>query len=676
MKMLKILPLLLVSLLLAAPSAAADSSKGPKTLKIAQTKPVAKTTKQTKQTKQAKQDIQSYARAFAALDAGRLDNATSFTQRGPDPVLNKVLRGTIMTRPGNDFTFDEMAAFLKAEPGWPDTKGILMIAEQKLPANASPQQVVSWFNAYQPISLVAFYRYIDALNLLGQTQDVPALIRARYTEGSFSADELTAFNSRFGQFLGRDAQGARLDRLVWKNDETGAQRLFPYVDVAMRVTAEARLALANQTRQAESLFDQVPAVYQATPGLLYERLRWLRRQDRDDEAVEILRRAPDNLGNAEAWWEERHILIRRLMDQRNYSLAYAVAANHGQVAPKTLVQGEFLAGWLALRALNNPQVAQTHFQTLFDRASMPVSRARGAYWLGRAYEAAGDRASAQQAYETAAALNMTFYGQLAATRIYASPTVQALPEPTISPKLRAQFYNRTLVLAAERLAVIGESDRARSFFRAATETAAQRIDFALLTDLATRMNRPDLAIECAKAANQKNIMIAAGGYPLLGRTIPQPPEPAFTHALIRQESQFNPNAESAAGARGLMQLMPATAKETAKKLGINYHAKKMAEPAYNLTLGTAFVQRQIEAFDGSYVLALAGYNAGPRRAREWVQQNGDPRDPKVDPIDWIEQIPVYETRNYVQRILENLQIYRARLNGGQAPLQIVSDMKR
>ena len=273
-------------------------------------------------------------------------------------------------------------------------------------------------------------------------------------------------------------------------------------------------------------------------------------------------------------------------------------------------------------------------------------------------------------------MNVTFYGQLAAARIYDNPSIQATPEPTIPANIRANFYNRDMLRAVERLVSLGEIDRAHSFFRASIEAAQQRVDYALLTELAYRIERPDYAIEAGKAASQKNMLMGAGGFPLLGRSVPRPPDPAFTHALIRQESMFNPEARSPVGAEGLMQLMPATAKSVAKKLGMRYKPGKLTEVDFNLRLGTAFIQEQLNSFDGSYVLALAGYNAGPRRVREWMAEIGDPRQANVDVIDWIESMPNFETRNYVQRIIESLQIYRARLAGGQASLQILKDLKR
>lgn len=618
-----------------------------------------------------------YRRAFAALDAGHPDIAVTYAEHGGhDPVLNKILRADYMAQPGNDVPFADMAEFIRDNPDWPNLRGILAIAEQKIPSGTSADQVAAWFATHPPASVQGFYRFMDALEATGQTQNMAQRIRSRWTDGDFSGDELGNYHARYARFLDENANRARLDRLLWKNDSVGARRMYSYVNDGAKAVSDARLALANQNPNAPAFVNRVPSQWRGDPGFLYELLRWRVRNNQDDAAIESLTHAPDNLGKPEAWWEQRQTMIYRLMMRHDYSLAYALAEDHGQLDSKTIIQGEFLAGFLALRFLNNPQGARAHFQALLDNASTPVSRARGAYWLGRTYEVLNDKTEAEQNYETAAALNITYYGQLAATRLYASPVIYALPEPRIPAATRQAFFNRDLIRAVGRLHNIGEEDRARVFFKAATDNAEQRADFALLTELAYQIGRPDLAIEAAKAANQKNMLMASGGFPILSKSISSPPEPAFTHALIRQESMFNPNAASPAGAHGLMQLMPRTAAEVARKLGIKFKSSLLTNTNYNLRLGTTFIQNQLAIFDGSYVLALAGYNAGPRRVREWMSQIGDPRNADMDPIDWVEMIPVHETRNYVQRIIESLQVYRARLNGGQAPLMIAKDLRR
>lgn len=619
---------------------------------------------------------QNYASAFAAFDAKQYERVRITIATGGDPILNKVLRGYLMALPGNDYSFDELAGFVTDNPDWPGLKGIMMIAEQKIPSGATNEQIVNWFNANAPLTLPGFYRYIDALDAIGQGNKAVEAVRAKWIDKDFGSEDFSAFRSRFAPLLTQKDHVARLDRLLWDNNITGARAMYPFVSAGHQALAEARIALAAQSSNASALVARVPDSLQRDSGLLLERLRWRRKNDDTEGAIDILMNEPDNLAHADQWWDETNIIIRRLIEQKNFKLAYRIVSNSKLRTGFDYVQAEFIAGWLALRFLHKPELAHKHFVNLLGEANAPISRARGYYWAGRTYEAAGQKQDAEQAYQAAAAMNTTFYGQLAIAKLYANPVIRATSEPTIPQNIRDQFMSRDAVRAVQRLYKIGENERARTFFRAISEAATQRIDFALLLELAYRMQRPDWAVNAAKAANQKNFIMTGGAYPILDMRIPTPPELALTHALIRQESQFKADAGSPAGARGLMQLMPGTAKDVCKKLGMEYHPGRLIDPDYNVKLGTYFIQKQIDNFDGSYVLALAGYNAGPRRAREWIETFGDPRSPDVDAIDWIELIPIYETRNYVQRIIENLQFYRARLNKGEAPLTIMQDIKR
>ncbi|MDX9689265.1 MAG: lytic transglycosylase domain-containing protein [Proteobacteria bacterium] len=617
-----------------------------------------------------------YLDAFVALDKRETGPAKSLVYRGGNAVLNKVLKAELMAQPGNDYSFDELATFITENPNWPGLNGIRMIAEQKLPSGANSQRVIRWFTSYPPLTLAGFFRYADALENSSGRKKVVELARERWINKDMSKAEQTEFLGRYRHLLTKKDHEKRLSRLLWDNQIAGARAMYSYVSKDWQALAEARIALANQTNTANGLLSKVPASLRKDPGLLYDRLKWRRKNDLDKEALDILLNPPNDPDHADKWWDERNIMIRRAMEGKDFNLAYRLASNHGTMKGFDYIQAEFLAGWLALRFKNRPDIAHKHFSHFIEEAGTPISRARGYYWLGRTYEAANQPHDARQAYETAGTINTTFYGQLALARLDSSPVIQAMPEPAIPENIRTAFYRSSLITAVEQLYNAGVYGRAEKFFKAASDVATKRVDFALLLELAYQLQRPDWAVKAAKAANQHNIIVPGGSFPVLDIKIPQPPELALTHALIRQESQFQADVGSPAGAKGLMQLMPGTAKDVCKELGIAYRPQSLSDPDYNVRLGTTFIQKQIDSFDGSYVLALAGYNAGPRRARQWIDLFGDPRTANVDAIDWIELIPIYETRNYVQRIIENLQFYRAKLNGGQAPLLIMQDLKR
>ena len=620
--------------------------------------------------------LQNYRRTFAALDANRGETAIAFARSGHDFTLNKVLTGYFMALPGNGYHFADMAKFIEDNPNWPGLTGILAITEQKLPGTYTPAETVAWFSVHPPVTMVGFNRYIEALDASGNTEESFRQIRARWVDGALSRNEFQDFVGRYSARLDAASNWARLDRLLWKNAVEDARWLYPYVTADQKTVAEARIAVNARSPRVNALLAQVPTNWRMDEGLQFALLRWYVNDKADERAIDVLQKQPDNSDHAALWWEQRQTIIYRLMEKRDYTTAYRLANDNGQSIGKQLLQAEFMAGWISLRLLNNADEAEKHFRKLGDSAQTPVSRARGAYWLARTYETMGDKDRAEQSYEDAAAFGTTYYGQLASTRIFANPTIQVRSEPLIPANIRADFYQNDLVMAVQKLYSIGQIDRAHVFFTAAINAAEQRVDFVLLTELGYKIGRPDYAIEAAKAANQKGFLMAASGYPLMKHKLPDEPESAFIHALIRQESHFNPEAGSVVGAQGLMQLMPATAKSVARSLGIKYRTSMLTNPDYNIRLGTRYVQSLINRYNGSYVLALAGYNAGPGRVSEWLSDYGDPRTSAVDPIDWIEMLPLSETRNYIQRIMENLQAYRARQNNGEASLLILNDLRR
>ena len=391
-----------------------------------------------------------------------------------------------------------------------------------------------------------------------------------------------------------------------------------------------------------------------------------------------MRHPPPDLVRPAAWWSERDILVRRLLDEGKDRLAYALAAwrELGETGA-AVAEAEFLSGWIAFRRLNDAKSAYEHFSTLYQGATLPTSQARAAYWIARAADAMGMGEAARRWLAVAATHGTTYYGQLAAARLDSAVQPDFPPEPRPSPQDVDAFDGTEPVRATRMLAEIGQDDLAKPFLLQAATAAKTSVDQKLIASLAETIGALDVAIAAAKRAGRDGAPLLAEGFPLVRFERHGAVEPPLVLAIARQESAFDRAAVSRADARGLMQLRPDTARDVAKALEIPFSADRLVtDPAYNLALGQAFMDRLLDRFGGSYVLAAAAYNAGPARVRQWLDTYGDPRTGTVDPVDWIELIPFPETRNYVQRVLENLQIYRLRLGAGERAFTLAQDLRR
>ena len=504
----------------------------------------------------------------------------------------------------------------------------------------------------------------------GRAMDV---LRAAWPEIELTASEQQTLLGQSGALLSASDHIARLDALVWAERAGEARRMYPLVDDGHRRLAEARLRLAGRQAGVDAAIAAVPTSLQNDPGLVYERLRWRRRADRTAQAIELFAQQPAAPQHADRWWRERHILARRLFNAGDYSGAYAVASGHRQTEGFPALQAHWFSGFVALRFLDRADLATGHFRQLYERAMAtetvsPISRARGAYWTGRAHEAAGNTEEARRWFETAAAYTTAFYGQMAAERI-GRPSVAELPAPpAISAAASSQFAADERVRVVQQTSQLGETDFVDSFLWSLLSTADDPPALAQVAELGQSVGRTFVTVRAGKAATRLGTTIDFASYPLPNLSTADPRvERPLVLGIIRQESEFRTDAVSPAGARGLMQLMPQTAQSVARQLGVS-HAQSMltVDEGHNVRLGSSYLAGRISRFGGSYVLAIAAYNAGDHRVDRWLAQYGDPRTGSVDMIDWIESIPFYETRNYVQRVLESTQVYRQRL--GEAPL--------
>lgn len=599
------------------------------------------------------------AQALRAAAQDRWRDAASLARGSNDPLAMQLVEWLYLTDSNTRPDWADLRAFAIARQDWPRARMIQEKLELMLPDEANPAEILALFTDRRPISssgLVRFARALAAERPTEANQIIPRLwIRTDFTRG----DE-AVFLAEHGSRLTPEAHHARLDRLVWDGDDSAIARMRSLVGAEVWQWAQARLLLARQASGVDQAIRAVAPALRYSPELLYERVRWRRRQDLTAGAIALLAEQPADPPQLSRWWHERHVLARRVMAKNDYQAAYALVSPHGQRQGVGFAQAEWLAGWLALRQMAQPQQAYRHFSSLYRGVSRPISLARGAYWTGRAVEALGEELIAGQWYHQAARHPTTFYGQLAMITLDSDQALRLPVEPSISAAARAQFDKRTSVQTARMLASLGERALAGEFVRRLGHLAVDGDDYRLVSQLALDIGAPDIAVELSRQSIGDRVNLVRSGYPVLPYAIHPDVEPALAHAVIRQESSFRPAAVSRSNARGLMQLLPSTARDVARRLGVQYPGDYglLTDPATNVLLGSAYLGHLLERFDGSYVLAVVAYNAGPTRLSRWLRTHGDPRDPAVDPIDWIEGLPLYEPRNYVQRVLEGLQVYR------------------
>lgn len=601
--------------------------------------------------------------------------------------------------------FEELTGFLAANPAWPGQGAMIRKAEQAIDASTPDQAILAWFARHRARTAEGAIAWTRALSRNGQ--ESKAVAQARLTWVHYDLDEAQEkdFLAEFGKDLEQDHHLARLDRLLWDGKRSAAQRQAQRLGEGRRLLADARLRLMGQNRGVDRAVQNVPTWLQSDTGLLYERIRWRRRKDMDKDAAELILGFAGDMQYPDRWWLEREILARRFLVKEDYKTAYRLVAGHGLETGVERADAEFMAGWISLRFLRDPHAAFKHFAGLYESVSYPISRARGAYWAGRAAEAAGEKSVADQWYAVAANYGTTFYGQLGADRLGRQSPPPNGYESHVDPDEAAAFERDDLVRLARLMIALRKDRKPVQMAGMAGATppaprdfvAAQDPDTALIpflrhiawrgktathwvksAQLARDAGRTEIAVYIAKRAATDGILLRDLGYPTMVVEGELPLNTALLHALVRQESAFDVGAHSRAGARGLMQLMPATARKIAKDLRIKDHStdRLTEDPFHNLTLGSAYLGEMLTRYDGSMVMALAAYNAGPHRVDRWLKDNGDPRESLDDAIDWIESIPFSETRNYVQRILETLPIYRWKLEDRRVVLLSPEDLTR
>lgn len=620
--------------------------------------------------------------AIAAYEKGSLSEGDAAARTLTDPAARALAEWIAIRTASRHVGYPRITKFLADHPSWPSAVTVRRRAEEALYLERIDTATVrAFFTGQKPETDEGKIALAQVLLASGDNTAAAALIRDAFRNDPISKSLEDDILKKFPSIVGPADIKFRADRLIYQEEYAEGLRVAARAGEDVLALAKARVAIGKKAGNAAALMKAVPAHLHGDPAYLFAQVEMLRRAGKAAEAAVLLKKAPSDsaaLVVPDEWWTERRLVARSLLDKGDARTAYAVAANIQGLGEQARMDQEFHAGWIAFRFLGDAKTGARHFAALSQVAVRPISVARGAYWQGRAAEALGDAAGAKRFYEAAAGHSTTYYGQIARAKLGLGD-IALREKPQIAQDAAAAFKMHFGTRAIAMLYRLDRRDYARILaldFAASLEDAQA---LTMLGELALVNQDTRTALSIGKSAVQRGFPLDFAAFPTNG--IPDyqkihDVERAVVYGIARQESEFSPEVVSHAGARGLMQVMPATAKATAKAASLPFDANRLtSDPAYNAQIGSAHLGELIDKYRGSYIMTFAAYNAGGARVGQWVAAYGDPRDPKVDPVDWVERIPFTETRNYVQRVMENVQVYRAFLDQKTA-LLIGQDLRR
>jgi soluble lytic murein transglycosylase len=614
-------------------------------------------------------DLAAVRQAIDLVRKAKTGEATAIGKTIGDPAAQKLVEWFILRHPDGEANFNRFAAFIADNPHWPSMSLFRRRAEARLWQERSDAATVRRFMGGQPTSAKGRFALARVLLAEGDRDGAARLVREAWRSDELSDRAETEAFEIFGDLLTREDHRARMDKRIGAKDFSGASRAALRLGDDDRSIVKACAAVAAKATKALDLLDAVATEARQDLGYTLCRINWMVRQDRLEDATRLmLAAAPETMALQETdeWWRQRRILARKLLDQGKFRTAYDVVREAAPPANEYYrADFHFMTGWIALRYLNDPLTARAHFAHIDDGASNPIVLARANYWRGRAAEAIGANDEMRASYQAAARYPTAYYGQLARAKLGIDKIELRLPLQPDPVNVPAALDE--LVRAADMLYTLGERDVVLYFV---TDLAEQSVDvpaLAALGELTGRRNDARAMLQIGKAALGRGLALDPYAFPTIGIPQHSPIGPSIDRSIIysvaRTESAFDQRDKSAANAVGLMQVTPEAGRDTAKRFGVSYDWERMvSDPVYNTQMGAAELSALLQDYKGSHIMTFAGYNAGRGRVREWVNQRGDPRDPNVDAIDWVERIPFSETRNYVQRVMENLQVYRARFD--------------
>ena len=640
------------------------------------------------------EDVQHLRDAVGAVRSNNMESFSEAKAQISDPVGRK-LADWIRLRNGMG-ELAEYEAFLKDNPLWPGRSVLTEHLEAALfTEGGSAKEIKKYFAASPPQTGIG-YAALAAANLAdGNTEEARKLAAKVWREMTIPAGLEAGFLKRFGDLLTPADHQWRFNRMVtddvrWAGNRADraafARRIIPLLPAAEQKKATARLAVFNRASNARALMSALPSGGAGDTGLAFHRIQLLRKASKIEEAAKVILAIPPDptkIAVLDEWWAERRELAYGALKMDKMKLAYELVKNAGPLTVNPLKEQTFMAGWIAFRYLNKPGVAEKHFKDFAAAADGPLSRAKAAYWLGRVADARGDKAEAARQYRLATKNPDTFHGLLAMQMLQNGRTNLDIKPPALpSPQQVRKFVSLD---AAKALVMASKAKLSRVYTRSFLTGLGNRLpseaEAGMVAHVADALGDPQMSVRIAKSAVARGQNLLTYAYPTSSfpsyKPLRAPPETALLLGLARQETEFEPQTVSGAGAKGLLQVMTVTAQHVCHDYKIKCQTPRLlSDTQYNVMIASAYIADRMDDFGGSYVLGLAGYNAGPGRARQWIRENGDPRDPKVDPVDWIERIPITETRDYVTKVLANIQMYRARLGNSANALRMQQDLVR
>ena len=622
-------------------------------------------------------DSRALGQILEAVRLGDAPRIRTLMDQISDPLAHKIALWALIEANPDGMSYAELDGARRDLAGWPGAPKRLAATEKVIEnGGLRPQSIIDWFAGADPTTPEGAMALASAYQATGNPTRAAEVIRHIWRSKPFDSAPQQTMMTRFSSFLTADDYAAREDMLLYGVQGDASRALLSFLSSDQRALAQARMAL-RQGPGGDYAVSALPADLRDAPGIGYEEALAAQRRGDTAGALALIPRLPTAIPDPDAQsrvWKLRKQLVIAALKSGDTRGAYRAAADSGVDQGADGAEAEFYAGWLALSRMHDAKLADAHFQKLQGIGASPITVSRALYWRGRAADAMGDPVAAQLFYSDGARYPTAFYGQLSAAK--SGQTILDLgKDPEITAADRARFEDREPIRAARMMAEIGAKDTYKSFVMGIAETLPSAAEAAELVDMTRNMGDQELSMKVVRKAAQHGLILPERGYPL--RTPPSVAggaEEAFVLGITRQESGFDPNAHSGAGATGMMQLMPGTARILARRLG--YGAGELEDANYNMELGSAYLGQLVDQFSGSYIMAAAAYNAGPGRPTEWTSFCGDPRASSSDPADFIECIPFSETRDYVMRVLEATEVYRARLAGGSARLMIAPDLKR